>query len=169
MTQGVCTKKSIKGKRSKNKSTKRRGGCGCSGKVGGKRLKRTASNRKKRNMTRRIKGGSENLAQLPIRYYYENNTHTMDPNNPSFIGNSIKSISTGGKRKKSNRRRVKGGLSLNDIFLGNSSRVDLNTGFGTTIGAKSIYDISTFGQSTNPDTTIQPASNLNNEHTPLLV
>jgi hypothetical protein len=93
----------------------------------------------------------------------------MDPNNPSFIGDSAKPFSTGGKLKRNNKHRVKGGLSLNDIFLGNSAKVDLNTGFGTTIGAKSIYDISTLDQSVDPDITIQPASDLNNEHTPLLV
>ena len=165
MARSVCTKK----RQNKNKSSKVRGGCGCSGVSGGKRRKRTVTKRKRHNASKRVRGGSEHLAQLPIRHYYENNTHTMDPNNPSFIGNSIKPISTGGKRKRSNRRRVKGGLSLNDIFLGNSAKVDLNTGFGTTIGAKNIYDISTFNQSVDPDTTTQPASKLNNEHTPLLV
>ena len=78
---------------------KRKGGCGCNSiKVGGK-------NRKSRRVIKRRKTGGNNLAQLPLRYYYPYNE------NPSYL--------TGGKKRRVKLLNVKGG---NYIYsLGNAT------------------------------------------------
>jgi len=150
-----------KTKRNRGRNTKykrKTGGCGC-GIGGGKKQKK--SNRKTRR--RKMKGGSANLEQLPIRYYYPMNKYEISPDNPNQMGNSIKPFS-GGKRKKG--RKVTGGM-ISDILHG--PQVNISTGFGTSHGAMELYKIQDLNVKSASDVTNQPASNLNNEHTPLLV
>lgn len=95
--------KSMKRNQKRRKQTlkRKRGGCGCGN-------------------VQSILGGSPNLAQLPIRYYYNYNT------NPSYLSEQIK----GGKRKK---RKLNGGSSLS---------TGINS-FGTFMGIPDTYRVIT--------------------------
>ena len=78
---------------------------------------------------------------------------------------------TGGKNKKNKRnktrKQMKGGGMIDAIF--NGPQLNVSTGFGTSIGTKMLYDIQTLKQPLNTNVLDQPAGNLNNEHSPLLV
>lgn len=93
--------KSTKRKQKRRKQTlkRKRGGCGCGN-------------------TMPILGGSPNLAELPIRYYYDYN------DNPSYLSEQIK----GGRRKK---RKMNGGASLS---------TGINS-FGTFMGIPDTYRV----------------------------
>ena len=94
--------------------------------------KSTKRNQKKRKQTLKRKrglvkkmplpilGGSANLAELPIRYYYEYN------DKPNYMSEQIK----GGRRKQ---RKLKGGSSLS---------TSLNS-FGTFMGIPDTYRVVT--------------------------
>jgi hypothetical protein len=100
------------------------------------------NNRKSNKRT--MKGGSTYLESLPIRYYYSLNEHNSSISDISSIGNSSKQFS-GGKSKtikhKSKSMRTNGGGIMNSIMNSPYFESVLN----------------------------QPAGNLNNEHSPLMV
>lgn len=162
---GKLTKRVRNKSKSKSKSKRRNlGGCGC-GVTGGRRKKQN-KNKRSKTSKRKTKGGSPHLETLPIRYYYPANTYENSPVNPSQIGSVTEQFSGGKNKTKRNRRKVKGGM-LGAIF--NGPQLNVSTGFGTTMGTKMLYDVQSLSQTNVPDVTKQPAGNLNNEHTPLLV
>jgi hypothetical protein len=153
---GKLTKR-IKKRNNLKKNTRKGGGYGCAMSGGKKRNKRTKSRRK-------VKGGSPHLEALPIRYYYPLNEHSSSLSNISSIGSSTQQFS-GGKRNKT-RKRIKGG-GLSDAFF-SGPQLNIDTGFGTTIGPTIAYDMIRLDQSHMVDVLKQPAGDLNNAHSPLL-
>ena len=154
------TKKTLK----KSKNGKKGGGCGC-GISGGKKQRKTRSKKQ-------VRGGSSNLQNLPIRYYYQLNAEINNPQDPSFIGNSIKQI-LGGKSKKNkknksrkNKKVTKGGM-IGSVL--NGTQMNVVTDFGTSMGSNTAYNMQNVSSNTTVDMTKQPAGNINNEHTHPLV
>jgi len=112
-------------------------------KTGGCGCGMSGGKRKNRKSNKRtMKGGSTYLESLPIRYYYSLNEHNSGLSDISGIGNSSKQF-TGGKSKtiKSKSKRTNGGGIMNTIMNSPYFESVLN----------------------------QPAGNLNNEHSPLMV
>ena len=166
---GILTKRVRKQRNSTRKNKRKGGGCGC-GLSGGKRKnKKSKTNKKKR----KVKGGSQHLESLPLRYYYPLNDHSSNLSNSYGIESTTEKM-TGGKNKKNKknkrnktRKQMKGGGIMDAIF--NGPQLNVSTGFGTSIGPKMLYDIQTLKQPLNTNVLDQPAGNLNNEHSPLLV
>jgi hypothetical protein len=118
---------------STRKNKHKGGGCGC-GITGGKRKnKKSKTNKNKR----KVKGGSQHLESLPLRYYYPLNDHSSNLSESYGIESSTEKVTGGKNKRKKTRKQVKGGGTIDDFF--NASVLD------------------------------QPAGNLNNEHSPLLV
>jgi len=162
---GRLTKR-VRNQRNNTKKNKiKGGGCGC-GLTGGKRKnKKSKTNKNKR----KVKGGSQHLESLPIRYYYPLNDHSSNLSESYGIESTTGKI-TGGKNKqnksKKTKKQMKGGGMLDAIF--NGPQLNVTTGFGTTVGTKMLYDVQTLNQPPNANVLDQPAGNLNNEHSPLL-
>jgi hypothetical protein len=126
---------------------------------GGKKKRKLKSKTVKKN--RKINGGSSNLETLPLRYYYPLNDHSSTLSDVSSTGSSTQQFYGGKKNKK-----TKGGGIIDSIF--NGPQINVATGFGTTVGTKMLYDIQTLDTHI-PDAMKQPALNLNNPDSPLLV
>ena len=152
------TKKTLK----QSKNGKKGGGCGC-GISGGKKQRKTRSKKQ-------VRGGSSNLQNLPIRYYYQLNAEINNPQDPSFIGNSTKQFLGGKSKKNKNKskknKKVKGGM-LGAVL--NGSQVNVTTGFGTTTGSNMAYNMQNISSNLTDDITNQPTGSINNEHSHPLV
>jgi len=160
---GLLTKRVRKQRSSTKKNNRKRGGCGC-GLTGGKRKNKQSKTNKNK---RKVKGGSQHLASLPLRYYYPLNDHGSDLS-VSYGHVSSNDKFFGGKKNKSKktRKQMKGGGMLDAIFNGPQSNV--GTGFGTTAGAKLLYDVQSLNNPQNANVLDQPAAHLHNAHSPLL-
>ena len=162
---GSLTKRVKKQRNNTKKNKLKGGGCGC-GLTGGKRKnKKSKINKNKR----KVKGGSQHLESLPIRYYYPLNDHSSNLSESYGIESTTEQI-TGGKsnqnKSKKTRKQMKGGGMLDAIF--NGPQLNITTGFGTTVGTKMLYDVQMLNQPPNANVLDQPAGNLNNNHSPLL-
>jgi hypothetical protein len=96
-------------------SKKKRGGCGCQN---GQQSQTPFSGGRRRRRTRRMKGGDAlGLASLTdfdpgFKYTYPLNDHMNDPLAPSNIVDvRMQPNMTGGRRRKSRSRRIRGGSS----------------------------------------------------------
>jgi len=159
---GRLTKRVRKQRSSTRHNKRKRGGCGC-GLTGGKgKNKKSKTNKNKR----KVKGGSQHLASLPLRYYYPLNEHE------SNLSVSYGHVSShdgvfGGKKKKSiKKRKMKGGGMLESIF--NGPQLNVTTGFGTSVGTKMLYDVQSLNNQQDNNVLNQPAGQLYNAHSPLL-
>jgi hypothetical protein len=85
----------VSGGKGKNKS---KGGCGCS--IGGKR-----KNKKSKTNKRKVKGGSQHLETLPLRYYYPLNDHSSSLSDSYGISSTTDKFAGG----KKTRKQMKGG------------------------------------------------------------
>lgn len=156
---GKLTKR-VRKYRNSTRQKKRGGGCGC-GLTGGKR----------KNKSKKVSGGSQHLTALPLRYYYPLNDHSSslsesygtEPSNAIYSGGKKNQ----GKKNKSKKKRMKGGGIIDAIF--NGPQLNVSTGFGTTVGTKMLYDVQSLNTTNNDNVLNQPAGNLNNSHSPLLV
>jgi hypothetical protein len=155
---GKLTKRVRTLNNSKKKSRKG-GGCGC-GMSGGKRNKRKSKTGKNK---RKVKGGSQHLEALPLRYYYPLNDHSSNLSDVSSAGSSTEQFSGGKKNKKKTRKQMKGGGIMNDFF--NGPQLNINTAFSS----KMLYDIQGLDQQNVADITKQPAADFHNDYSPLLV
>jgi len=157
---GKLTTRVRKNNNSKTKSMKG-GGCGC-GISGGKRNNKKSKTSKKK---RKVRGGSQHLESLPIRYYYSLNDHSSSLSDVSSAGSSTAQFSGGKKNKKTKtRKQTKGGGIIDTIF--NGPQLNVASGFGTNLP----YAAHLIGGQTQVAEVInQPAGNLNNEHSPLMV
>jgi len=134
-----CKCKMCGSRRRKTQTKKRRGGgCGC-GITGGKQK------------TKKTRGGSANLSQLPIRYYYKLNDHAVNPINQG-MKQPVDTGVTGGKSKSRKQKKTKGGST--ETFLGN---FDPQSSFGTFNGVSNLYKIATFNTSSNRNYLEPPA------------
>lgn len=167
---GLLTKRVKKQRSSTKKNNRKRGGCGC-GLTGGKRKNKQSKTNKNK---RKVKGGSQHLESVPLRYYYPLNDHSGDlsvsyghvSSNDKFFGGKKNKSNKSKKTSKKTRKQMKGGGMLDAIF--NGPQLNVTTGFGTTVGTKLLYDVQTLNQPSNANVLDQPAGNLNNEHSPLL-
>jgi len=137
-------KKSMRKKKSYRKRSMK-GGCGCSS-------------------SSLMKGGNINPASfnsdLPIRYFYGQNSYANDPSDPSVVENSrnLPAILTsgGGKKRKTKmiRRKMRGG----DVLTGSSFVNNPFMTFGTIDGATNSVNILYGNQTVNPSVYDQPIS-----------
>tara|TARA_Y100000389_G_C17470706_1_gene530422 strand:- start:10658 stop:11155 length:498 start_codon:yes stop_codon:yes gene_type:complete len=139
----------VSGGKGKNKS---KGGCGCS--IGGKR-----KNKKSKTNKRKVKGGSQHLETLPLRYYYPLNDHSSSLSDSYGISSTTDKFAGG----KKTRKQMKGG-GMMDNFLDGSQ-----TNASTNFGAKTLYELQTIDHIQNASVLEQPAGNIRNDHSPLMV
>jgi hypothetical protein len=135
----------------KRKTMRKRGGCGCSG---------------------RILGGSAGLDRVSTQFFYPVNDQINNPNTPRDFINSerlIGDFSTpkfiGGKKKRT--RKQKGGMG--NFILGDGRNMDPITSFGTIAGLTNVNSTLLASPNMNSSTIIQPVQNPNNEYTKPLV
>lgn len=153
---GGCGVSGVKGKNGLKGKKKSKGGCGCS--IGGKR-----KNKKSKTNKRKVKGGSQHLETLPLRYYYPLNDHSSSLSESYGIASTTEKFAGG----KKTRKQMKGGGMLDDFL--NGPQTNVSTGFGTTLGAKTLYELQSIDQIKNANVLEQPAGNIRNEHSPLMV
>ena len=159
---GILTKRVRKQRNTTRKNKRKGGGCGC-GLSGGKRKnKKSKTNKKKR----KVKGGSQHLESLPLRYYYPLNDHSSSLSNSYGIESTTEKM-TGGKNKKNKRnktrKQMKGGGMIDDFLNGTQTNV------ATGIGPKMLYELQTIDHIKNASVLDQPAGNIRNNHSPLMV
>ena len=161
-----CNKKNCPLRR---RSISMRGGsCGCNNKYssfsGGKRSnKRKRSIGKRRNCSRKIRGGSAGLSSLSSTAYYPQNNYISDMSDPSkqiagrFTDVPRISPTFGGKKRKTlkNGKKMQGGSGFlhSQHFLGsfgNSS--EINNASGTWLGANSMNPPSYLQSAASPYT-----------------
>jgi len=135
----------------KRKTMRKRGGCGCSG---------------------RILGGSPGLERVSSEFFYPLNDQVNNPNTPREFINSERLMGDystpkfiGGKKKRT--RKQKGGMS--DFILGDGRNMDPVTSFGTTAGLTNVNSTLVGSPLTNSSTIIQPVQNPNNQYTTPLI
>jgi hypothetical protein len=150
------SKKQLKSKKNTKRNNRKtvrkiKGGCGCN--------------------TPLITGGNHppSFDKLPIRYFYDMNTHDNDPNNPNVMESSrnLPNPSFGGKKsKKRKQKRIKGGN--NDVFLGNTPVNNAFTSFGSIDGAFSGKNLLLGIPNESSSVTEQPAYQFFNKANPPL-
>jgi len=143
----------VSGGKGKNKS---KGGCGCS--IGGKR-----KNKKSKTNKRKVKGGSQHLETLPLRYYYPLNDHSSSLSDSYGIETTTEKFAGGKKKKNKTRKQMKGGGMMDDFLNGTQTNVSTN------FGEKTLYELQTIDHIKNASVLEQPAGNIRNNHSPLMV
>jgi hypothetical protein len=138
---GGCGVSGVKGKNGLKGKKKSKGGCGCS--IGGKRKNKKSKTNK--------------------RYYYPLNDHSSSLSESYGIASTTEKFAGG----KKTRKQMKGGGMLDDFL--NGPQTNVSTGFGTTLGAKTLYELQSIDQIKNANVLEQPAGNIRNEHSPLMV
>jgi len=127
-----------------------------------------------------IKGGSNQLGpspgldQLPIRSYYDLNTHENDANSPNLVMNARTepNMVGGGKSRRRRRRsykrngRMKGGGFLDGYSMIGSDSI---SNFGTSPGAFNSNDLLRGNFAQNPNPSVQPITQMFNSNNPQLV
>ena len=140
-------------KRRSQKKSKRGGGCGC-----------------------KMNGGSNeppSFSNLPIRYFYSENTHQHDPLNPNTIVSSrtLPNIK-GGKKSKKSYKHMKGGDFMgktSDALLGSQLSLNPVGSIGSVSGSMiSSNLLSGTPNIENPALTVQPVNDIYNSANPQL-
>lgn len=123
-----------KNRRRKTCEKMRGGGCGCSNNL---------------NLFGQKTGGSAGLAQLPIRYYYQMNSHDND----LLTTQQSERTLMGGKR---NTRRTRSGKKKRKQKGGTLNATEIMNKFGDSVGTPFSTGILFGSPYTNPSITDQP-------------